>query len=513
MRAPALIPAAAALAVSALTALPAFADDTPAARNTRHALLIGVGEYLSPEVPPLAGVVHDMASARRIAHAMSVPDENVTVLRDRDATAERIRAEIDALAARVHDGDRVFVYYSGHGTRWQDGSAGGECTEGLLAADGRVLSNHEVGAKLAPIARHADKMLVFYDACFSGGVAGAPFRTRALDLRGERITPKFSAAGAAAACSQPSNFKTRSLALVMQQRQSLPETVVHVAASRPDEVSFDSASQGGFATTAWRDCLLGQAKDLDGSGAVTVDEVTRCAQARVTTALAGQPGILGQHMVVHGNAGFVPAWMSAEFASAPAAPAAPVAVTATPVAAPVAPAPARIATPAEILAELHGQRDGHRPVEARLRRPVLTIGRDALELEVTPSRDGWLYVALAGADGHSLHLLYPNELARDNRVQAGRTLQLPGPGWEVVAGGPAGTETLLVMLTDAPRDLSSLPQAQDGPFVRTLLDAEGRARLQQILADGTPAPGCGRPGAPGCSDAFGAALLTLQTQP
>jgi hypothetical protein len=152
------------------------------------------------------------------------------------------------------------------------------------------------------------------------------------------------------------------------------------------------------------------------------------------------------------------------------------------------------------------------PLVAPKREPTLHQ-RDylaALQLDITPAQNGHLYIALAGSDGKSLYLLYPNELAKDNRVRAGQRVSLPGPGWEVVAGGPAGTETLLVMVTDAPRDLSALGQEKAGPFMKTLLDADGRARLQWILANGTPAAGCGKPGAASCSDAFGAALLKVE---
>jgi hypothetical protein len=494
--------------------LPLAAQAQAPDRNTRHALIIGIGEYADPEIPTLKGMKHDIASARRMAAAMAVPEANIRLLRDGEATAERIRGEIAALNQRVADGDRVFFYFSGHGTRWYDETVKQDgCTEGLMAADGKVLTNVELGVRLAPISQRADKMLVFYDACFSGGVAGAPFRTRNLVLGGDAITPKFTRAGAPQQCSQPSNFRTRSLALVMQQERALPQNVVHVAASRPDEVSFDSSAIGGFATASWRDCLLGEAKDLDASGAVTVDEVTRCAQAKVTAGLAGQPGILGQQMTVAGNNSFVPAWMSAGFAPVAVPAAQP--VVATPVAvaptAPTAPpAPARVATPAEILQELHGQRDGARRVVATARQQRLKIGQDALELDITAARDGHLYVALAGSDGKSLYLLYPNTLSGDNRVKAGQRVSLPGKGWEVVAGGPEGTETLLVIVTDAPRDLNGLAQEKSGPFMKTLLDGEGRTKLQGILANGTPAAGCGKAGAPSCSDAFGAALLTVR---
>jgi uncharacterized protein YegJ (DUF2314 family) len=509
----------------AACSLAVAAQAQPAERNTRHALIIGIGQYNDPEVPPLLGVKHDMDSARRMARAMAVPDANMRVLRDSEATADRIRQELTALQQRMNDGDRLFVYFSGHGTRWFDeGTRKDDCTEGLLAADGKALTNVELGERLAPITRKAEKVLVFYDACFSGGVASEPFRTRSLTLGASRVTPKFTRAGAPEACAKPSNFRTRSLDSQMTASRALPQNVVHIAASRPDEVSFDNSASGGFATTAWRDCLLGQATDRDGSGAVTVDEITACAQARVNKGLEGQPGISGQQMTVAGNRSFVPAWMSAAFSPAkPPAPvaapaplaapaAAPTAVATAPVAAPSpAPAPTRIATPAEILTELHAQRDGARTVTASARQPRMKIGQDLLQLDITAARDGHLYIALAGSDGKSLYLIFPNDLAKDNVVKAGQKISLPAKDWEVVAGGPAGTETLLVMVTDAPRDLSGLAQEKAGPFMKSLLDGEGRSRLQQVLSNGTPAAGCGQPGKAPCSDAFGAALLRVQS--
>lgn len=488
--------AAALLTGAALAAAgPALAED-PAPRGTRHALIIGIGEYADPEIPLLRGMPLDVASARRMAAAMSVPEANVTMLRDRDATASGIRGAIASLGARMNEGDRVFVYYSGHGTRWHDATLKAEgCTEGILAADGQVISNIELGVRLAPLARRADKMLVFYDACFSGGLAESPLRTRSLRIGTEVLTPKFTAVGVPEACAKPSNFRSRSLPSVMQQPQALVgsvgQNVVQIAASRPDEVSFDSPVVGGFATAAWRDCLLGQARDLDGSGAVSVAEVTQCAQAKLDTALKGHAGIDGQRMTVVGNAAFVPAWIGG----------------ATPQGAPVA----KQLAPAELLADVHRQRDGAHAVAATLRKPKLKIGAEALAFEVTPSRDGHLYVALAGSDGQSLYLLYPNQLAADNRVRAGQRISLPGAGWEIIAAGPPGPETLLVMVTDAPRDLSGLSAERAGPFMKTLLDGQGRSRLQAVLAGGTPKEGCGRAGAPSCSDAFGSVLLKLDT--
>ncbi|MDH5539153.1 MAG: caspase family protein [Rhizobacter sp.] len=478
-------------------------------RISRHALVIGIGHYTDPAIPRLEGIVHDMDSARRMAVAMAIPRENIVQLRDADATAARIRQEIQALGNRVRDGDRVFVYYSGHGTRWLDPTPGQEgCVEGLMAVDGEVLSNRQMTDLLSPLSRKTDKMLVFYDACFSGGMAEAPFRTRSLPHGLAGLTPKFTAVGAPELCATPSNVQTRSLALVMQDSGSVRENVVYVAASRPDEVSFDSAATGGLATSAWRDCFLGGAPDLDGSGAVTVDEVTTCAQARLDETFAKVPGMQGQNMTVAGNNSFVPAWIVPTF----------VATAATAVEGPGSPSMAPT-VPADILAEVHRQRDASRTVDVRLAKQVLRIDQDALQMTIRSNRDGYAYVAIAGSDRKSLYLLYPNERDRENKVVAGETLVLPRASWELVAAGPPGRDTVLVMVTDTPRRLDLLRAQAAGPFMKALLDDSGRSRLQSVLASGNLASSCAtagsaepaaRAGLQSCSDAFGAALLGVE---
>ena len=72
-------------------------------------------------------------------------------------------------------------------------------------------------------------------------------------------------------------------------------------------MSFDDAQTGGLATTALRECLLGEAKDLDASGGITIAELAACAQPRIDAALAIHPPLRPSHLVVSGNPAFVPA--------------------------------------------------------------------------------------------------------------------------------------------------------------------------------------------------------------
>ena len=512
-------------------------------KASRHALIIGVGEYKVSGVMSLKGVPNDVQSAKQMAMAMSIPEDNITYLRDHQATADQIRQAIQDLNARVRPGDRVFVYYSGHGTRWVDPKGNPDhCTEGLLSTDGQAITNTEVGELLSPIANKTDKLMVFYDACHSGGIASQPLRTRSLGASAGLLTPKFVGALSSEACAKPTNMKTRALSSELGAKGILPENIVSIAASRPDEVSFDDAKSGGLATVAWRDCMMGKAKDLDQSGSVSVGEITRCAQDSLNQKLAQYPDILGQHMTIGGNKEFIPAFQVASAApvsfpeSAPAtAPTA--AATTTPTAAPSVtpsvppsqpavslvpsePAPSTQAVqPGQLLAQIHAQRDASRVLTVSAQPSVMRIQQDPLRLKIQSPRSGYLYIALAGSDQKSLYLLFPNSLDGDNYVQANQTIELPRTGWRVTAGGPKGVNTVLVMVADSPRHVAQLAGQKVGPFVKPLLSPEGKSQLNALLgqSENSDQLVCQQGGRSRnlsvetvCSDAFASALILVE---
>jgi hypothetical protein len=508
-------------------------------KASRHALIIGVGEYKVSGVMSLKGVPNDMQSAKQMAMAMSIPEDNITYLRDHQATADQIRQAIQDLNARVRPGDRVFVYYSGHGTRWVDPKGNPDhCTEGLLSTDGQAITNTEVGELLSPIANKTDKLMVFYDACHSGGIASQPLRTRSMGASAGQLTPKFVGALSSEACAKPANMKTRSLSTELGAKGILPENIVSIAASRPDEVSFDDAKSGGLATVAWRDCMLGKAKDLDQSGSVSVAEITRCAQDSLNLKLAQYPDILGQHMTIGGNKEFIPTFQVASAGavslpvSAPATAPTAVPTTAPSVTPSVPPTQTAVSLvpsepepstqavqPAQLLAHIHAQRDASRVLTVSAQPSVMRIQQDPLRLNIQSPRSGYLYIALAGSDQKSLYLLFPNSLDGDNYVQANQTIELPRTGWRVTAGGPKGVNTVLVMVADSPRHVAQLAGQKAGPFVKPLLSLEGKSQLNTLLgqSENSDQLVCQQGGRSRnltveavCSDAFASALIRVE---
>ncbi len=505
------------------------------AMPTRSALIVGVSTYASPDVPPLAGVAADLVSAQRIAQAMGIPAAQTTVLRDEQATKANILRALETLATQAAEGSRVLIYFSGHGTRWFEPQRQG-CMEGLLAHDRGTITNEEIARHTRRISEVADKVVVLFDACHSDGVSGSRAATRS--IASGALTAKFFLKGGADAdaCSQPRNLKTRSLLAEATRLGALSENFVQITSSRADEVSFDDAVHGGLATQSVRDCLLGRAGDLDGSGAVSIREVEQCAQRLLEQKLQPFRDLLPHHITVTGNRNLVPVAVSRPptQAAPPVATVPAPSTTPTPIPAPItmadtpatqaaagpaaqphaAPAgPAAVPAPSPALAslatlqELSAQRNPRRKVEVALSKPSLRIGQDALEMTVRASHAGHVYLVMLGSDRRSFYLLFPNALDTDNRIRANAPLTLPRPDWRLLAQGPAGTDHLLVLVTDTPRDLAALrttPATAAAPFTFALNDLAGRGALIDFFTGS---------GVRGQSEAFGARLLSLEELP
>lgn len=524
------------------------------ATSNRTALIIGVGEYGYTGPSSLLGVKHDMASAAKIAGAMDIPSANIVYLRDAEATKANILAALKQLGEKTGEGSRAFVYFSGHGTRQKMGH---DCVEGLLTYEGGTISHQEFANATQKLATSADKFVTLIDACHSEGVV--PPQALSRRLLQNQLTAKFFSKSdrPANACEVVSNMKTRSLLGEVTRIGGLQENFVQITSSRPDEVSLDQPDKGGLATQAMRDCLLGKAKDLNSSGAVSMDEIQQCAQSQINATLKGNPHFSPHHVTVSGNRNLIPvirpsaqrpapqtavvaqasppapvvsaAMPAAEPSSQPVAttPAAPlVAVQPTPSATVPAPAPVIVqSTPAPLssttvpsatpaaeavmaslatLKDIEQQRNPRRVVSVGLQKTSLKIGRDSLGLDIKSSHDGHVYLILLGSDAKSFYVLYPNGLDKDNAIKAGQTMRIPKPHWEVKAAGPVGTNHLLVMVADSPRRLSGLtlsePTANE-PFTYALNNLGGRSELIQFLTRDTQNGG---------SESFGAKLISVK---
>lgn len=480
-----------------------------AALAESYALIMTISAYRAG-ITRLEGVVHDAASARSIARKMGVKDRNMLVYRDEQLTVAGMKAAFEELYQRMAPDDQVFIYYSGHGGRERVRQPADRCAESLISVDGGNFLDTDLEQTLKRLSEKAHKLVVFLDACHSGGVTtraipGAPTRTAG-------VTPKYVAARAGGdACERPVNVLTRSLSGT-RSAGSGANNYVYIAAARDNEVSLDMAAHGGVATQAWRDCINGAAQDRDGSGGISALEIQECAQQRINNTLRNLKGFLPHHVTISGNPNAVLAFAE----RAPTPPPAPVAV---PAPAPVKPLVAEFPPAYYTLRDIYNNRDDRRAVELKAAKPAFRIGVDDVDFTLTSSHAGFLYIMMVGSDGKTFDMLFPNQLDNNNAVQAGQSLRLPRANWMVKAGGPAGKNHLIAIVADSPRDFAKMGMQPAGPFSIVPASSTSSKDIQLVTQTSANAESkeCEAPSAhrtlmvqKRCSNAYGAAMMVLE---
>ena len=497
---------------------------------SNHALIITVSEY---QRSPLPGVLTDRKLGIELAHRFGVPPQNIVELSEQQVTREGLKQAFASMNQVMMPGDKLYVYFSGHGARYFNKTSG-QCTESLVMQDMRVVTNAEFANMIKPLSAKADKTVVMLDSCHSGGVAlAAGSRSLAASYR-----PKFSAEASSPQCSLAVNLGSFSQARGIDFHTT-DHNMVILAAARNNEVAWDT-SKGGAMTYNFAQCLAGGAADADHSGELSMQELTACVQARLDKT---QEDAARQHATLAGNAALVPAFSegqpispSAGYPSAPTSPplpGSPPAAAANPPAAltnsvPAAPPPPAVAAPVAIdtlaaLNDIFNQRDDRWQVDATLASPSLKIGSN-LSMSVHSAREGFVYLFYRGTQPDSLYLLFPNSLDSSNAIKANQSLKLPRQEWSVTALGPKGTDYLMVMVTDTPRDFSALALpaeyvSEAGPFEKIRPSAQAVARIGQAatLSAAVAKKECQSTDAKRdlgvarhCSNVFGATMVSLQ---
>lgn len=431
-----------------------------------HALILTIGDYQG-NIPKLKGVPYDTATATEIAKRMGVPSENIVALKDNQLTLEGMRNAFAGLESRLSGNDQVFIYYSGHGGRQlvKEDDNGERCAESLITVDGYAFTDTELEQTLKRISQKAQKSIVFIDACHSGGVT-----TRALGTATPLYAPK-SYTPPGQSCVKPTNVVTRNL-MIAKAPGSGAGNYVHIAAARDNEISLDQPGRGGVASQAWLACLNGAAKDLDGSGALSAQEIQTCAQDRIDKQLSQVQGYLPHHVTITGNNSMVLGYAMGAAVAAPVVPSLPLApVVSATKPEPQPPAQPNVAavttappSPLSALQDIHNSRDDRKLVTIQAANPKPRIGKDLVDFSVTAREGGYLYLLMVGSDGTTFDMLFPNQIDQDNRIEAGATMRLPRPQWQLTASGPVGKNTLLAIVSQSPRDFSNAGLKPSGPF-------------------------------------------------
>ena len=532
------------------------------ARAEAQALIMAISAYQGA-VPALKGVTFDVANAKSIARRMGVREDNIMLYRDGQLTLAGIRKAFDDFYDRLQPNDQAFVYFSGHGGRWFV-QAEDRCAESIVAVDGEHLIDSEMESRLKKLSQKAEKVIMFFDSCHSGGVT-----TRALGPA--KFVPKTWPG--AMTCEKPVNVLTRNISVAAKTSGSGGNNYVVIASSRDNEVSFDMPEHGGVATSAWTECINGAAVDKDRSGGLSAAEIRDCTQGKINSAMSGAQGFLPHNVTITGNTNAILAFAQPAAAAvaatvlvppplpaiAPAAPSsqpqqaakppaqgtkppaqatkppaqgtkpppAPAvastqgassqpAATQTPASQPASTQPASVqsaaqqaaasgpASPLATLDDIYNRRDDRRSVTFKTAKPRFKIGKDKVEFSVSSTHPGFVYLLMVGSDGKAFDMLFPNSLDKDHYIKAGETLALPRTSWELLSQGPAGKNHLLVMVADAQRDFSKAGLKPAGPFSMISANMTAAKDIQMVSVTSSSA------GSSDCQDTSAKRNLVVQ---
>ncbi|AMC35177.1 caspase family protein [Janthinobacterium sp. B9-8] len=473
----------------------------------KKALIFTVSEY-PKHIGTLRGVRYDAENARQLANAMGVNDSNIVLYKDAQLDLKGMRNALEQFANGVNEGDQVFFYYSGHGGQ-QVVQGGTRCAVGLISVDGKILLDSELQQFYQKIENKTSQLLTFVDACFSGGIFNNVV-TRSLDQ--PKISPKFwggreVSSKSQAVCDKPINVLTR--AIDEHQADSGSINHVYITASRENEISFDEENSGGMVTVAWRQCLK-SAPDLDRSGALSVAEIQQCAQKKLEDRLAGTSDFKASNITVRGKRESV-----FQLIANPNAPKPQAQPTISPAEKPIVVASLAPQVPSAInlqatLNDLYQSRDERRTVKLKTSKEGSYHIGDALSFEIQSSHSGYVYVLMVGSDNKTFDMLYPNQLAINNFLNKSSPLPLPSKGWKMRLAEPAGSNRLLVIVSDAPRDFSQLSYQKIGPFSIFNGTASSQYDLQSAMQALSPKQKCDSRVT--CTSSYGAALLDITAE-
>jgi hypothetical protein len=495
---------------------------TTGVRSTRlpsnHALIITVSEYPRS---PLPGVATDRALGIEMAQRFGVPAKNIVELSEQQVTREGLARALQDMNQAMMPGDKLFIYYSGHGARFFNKDTK-QCEESIVMQDMHLVTKNEFAQMIRPLSQKADKTIVMLDSCHAGGVAQTA-STRSMSGMGE-MRPKFSPEASSAQCSQAVNVGAFSQSRGIDLGTT-DNNIVILAAARKNEVAW-ATSHGSSLTYNFEQCLNGGATDSDRSGSISMQELTDCVQARLDKT---QDESIRQHATLAGNATLVPAFSGLPTDTAGTAPGGAPSAGPTPggVHTPSVDTPGVDTPGVDTLAtlnDIYHQRDDRWDVKVKLDQPTLKIGSN-LALSVRSNRDGYVYVFYRGTQPDSFYLLFPNQLDSSNVLAANYELRLPRENWTVTALGPRGTDHILVMVTESARDFSSLSLPAEyvsasGPFDKIRPTAQAAARIGQIatLSAAVKNAQCTSATrdfgiAHACSNVFGANLVSVEETP
>lgn len=254
-----------------------------AARAEDRALVIGIEQY-RPGIRPALGAINDAGTIERfLTERLNFPASQIRVLRGAEATEAGIRKAFAELIAGTKAGDRVFVYYSGHGSNLPD-------DDGDEKGDGwdETIVPYDAGPRGAGqirddqfarwVANLAGRRIVMiFDSCHSGTISrGVGIEDG--DKESRYLPPDEPTIKEAPQTQAPltRDFKLVSDGLIGDNRISQQSDLVVISAAQQDQKAYSMQSGG-----QWKGGLTVALLDSYSSGAPALKTLKASVEAGI----------------------------------------------------------------------------------------------------------------------------------------------------------------------------------------------------------------------------------------
>ncbi|WP_275790936.1 caspase family protein [Pararhizobium gei] len=458
---------------------------SPAAKAEDRALLIGIGTYESlPQEMFLHGPKNDVRAMQALlTGTLSFRPEAIRVLTDDQARRDAILSSVrEWLIAGTKPGDRVYLYFSGHGLQVKDADKDEEdgMDEALSTYDIKageadwtnVILDDELEALLAEMKGRVVTLVV--DACHSGTISRALSAQTQTGMSGARYLPRPFAKTTKASATRGLRID---LGVVDKPAEITEGGVTAWSAAAPYQVAWDDVrlpieDRHGVFTSAFVAGFKPAEADGNANGLVSNAELFEYVTAKSKEYCSGQENCDNLDPQLEGKPealGTSVAEPERQNTGQPVYQDAAVNTGSTPV--------YIAADPVEAVGDIVGKVETGDVTMALDTGPVLKNGQP-FKISVTSSHDGHLVLLDVDSQGIATQI-FPNEAAQKiTPLTAGKTLTIPDDyyGFDFEADG-SGENVLVAIVVADDLDLKDIAPAAQG--LSAELDA--RKSLSEIV--------------------------------
>ncbi len=221
----------------ALAALAALFGSVAPGWAAKRALIVGINDYRGENSGgrwrDLRGAVNDAEAMRSLlVSRFGFAGDDVVLLRDAEATRERILAEIEGhLVAPAKPGDVAFFHFAGHGSQVRNaqGQELDRLDETIVPADSRLgapdIRDKELRVRFNDVLDRGADLVAVFDSCSSGSILRS--------LQAVRFLPPGDAPAPALAPERRAPPEERGALLLSAASSGLPAAETKDAAGRP----------------------------------------------------------------------------------------------------------------------------------------------------------------------------------------------------------------------------------------------------------------------------------------